>query len=91
MEDNIDFEEICDGLFPPITHDWKLLFKEILSSYKYQPHVEKRHEQLKFVYAVASVMLNNVDRREVLLFVYFLALLIDSLIEREIRNKMAKE
>ena len=55
------------------------------------PHVEKRHEQLKFVYAVASVMLNNVDRREVLLFVYFLALLIDSLIEREIRNKMAKE
>ena len=53
--------------------------------------MEKRHEQLKFVYAVASVMLNNVDRREVLLFVYFLALLIDSLIEREIRNKMAKE
>lgn len=36
-------------------------------------------------------MLKNVDRVESLLFVYFLALLIESLIEREARNSMKKE
>jgi transposase len=90
-EENIDFDETCDGLFPLITNDRKLLLKEILSNYKYQPHVEKRHEQLKSVYGVAPVMLKNVDRIEGLLFVYFIALLIESLIEREIRNNMMKE
>ena len=56
MEDNIDFKEICDGLFPSITNDRRILFKEVLFSYKDPPHVEKRHEQLKFVYAVVYVM-----------------------------------
>jgi len=36
-------------------------------------------------------MIKNVDRIEGLLFVYFVALLIESLIEREIRNSMKKE
>ena len=90
-EENIDFDETCDGMFPLITNDRKLSLKEILSSYKFQPHVEKRHEQLKSVYGVAPVMLKNVDRIEGFLFVYFLALLVESLIEREIRNGMKKE
>ena len=90
-EENIDFDETCDGMFPLITNDRKLSLKEILSSYKFQPHVEKRHEQLKSVYGVAPVMLKNVDRIEGFLFVYFLALLVESLIEREIRMGMAKE
>ncbi len=58
--------------------------------YKYQPHVEKRHEQIKSLYSVAPVMLKNVDLIESLLFVYFLALLIESLMEREVRNGMKK-
>ncbi len=90
-EENIDFDETCDGVFPLITNDRKLPLKEILSNYKYQPHVEKRHEQIKSVYGVAPIMIKNVDRIEGLLFVYFLALLIESLIEREIRNNMKKE
>ena len=91
MADNIDFDEACDGIFPLITNDMKPSLKEILAMYKYQPYVEKRHEQLKSVYAVAPVMLKNVDRIEGLLFVYFLALLIESLMEREVRNGMKKE
>ena len=91
MEDNIDFDEACDGIFPLITNDLELSLKDVLAMYKYQPHVEKRHEQLKSVYAVAPVMLKNVDRIEGLLFVYFLALLIESLMEREVRNGMKKE
>ncbi|MCL5783376.1 MAG: IS1634 family transposase [Candidatus Thermoplasmatota archaeon] len=91
MEDNIDFDEACDGIFPLITNDLELSLKDVLAMYKYQPHVEKRHEQLKSVYGVAPVMLKNVDRIEGLLFVYFLALLIESLMEREVRNGMKKE
>ncbi len=90
-EENIDFDETCDGMFPLITNDRKLSLKEVLSSYKYQPHVEKRHEQLKSVYGVAPVLLKNVGRIEGFLFVYFLALMIESLIEREVRNNMMKE
>ena len=89
-EENIDFDETCDGLFPLITNDRKLPLKEVLSNYKYQPHVEKRHEQLKSVYGVAPVLLKNVGRIEGFLFVYFLALMIESLIEREVRNNMKK-
>ena len=91
MADDIDFDEACDGIFPLITNDMKPSLKEILAMYKYQPYVEKRHEQLKSVYAVAPVMLKNVDRIDGLLFVYFLALLIESLIEREVRSGMKKE
>ena len=91
MVDNIDFDEACDGIFPLITNDVKISLKDVLSSYKYQPHVEKRHEQMKSVYGVAPVLLKNVDRIEGLLFVYFLALLMESLIEREIRNSMKNE
>jgi Transposase len=90
-EENIDFDEACDGMFPLITNDRNLSLKEILSMYRFQPYVEKRHEQLKSVYGVAPVMLKNVDRIEGFLFVYFLALLIESLIEREVRNNMKKE
>ncbi len=90
-EENIDFDETCDGLFPLITNDRKLSLKEVLSNYKYQPHVEKRHEQLKSVYGVAPVLLKNVGRIEGFLFVYFIALMIESLIEREVRNNMMKE
>ena len=89
-EENIDFDETCDGLFPLITNDRKMPLKEVLSNYKYQPHVEKRHEQLKSVYGVAPVLLKNVGRIEGFLFVYFLALMIESLIEREVRNNMKK-
>ncbi len=90
LGENIDFDEACDGTFPLITNDMKMPLKEILSNYKYQPHVEKRHEQLKSVYGVAPVMLKNIDRIEAFLFVYFIALLLESLIEREVRNNMKK-
>ncbi len=73
-----------------IDNDLDLSMKEILAMYKYQPHLERRHEQIKSVYAVAPVMLKNVYRIESLLFVYFLALLIESLIEHEARNSIKK-
>jgi hypothetical protein len=45
----------------------------------------KRHEQMKTVFEVMPVNLKTLRRMEALLFIYFLVLLVESLIEREIR------
>lgn len=77
----------CDGLFPLITNR-KDPAKEILKIYKFQPRLERRHSQLKSVYDVRPVFLKNPERIEALLFIYFVALLIDGLVERETRRAM---
>lgn len=86
--DAIDYDARSDGMFPLLTNCDHLSGAELLAKYKYQPQLEKRHEQLKTVHAVAPVMLKSVARIEALLFVYFLALLLDALIERELRHAM---
>jgi len=55
----IEYDARCDGMFPLITNERDLALAEILTAYKYQPRLEKRHEQLKSVYAVAPVLLNT--------------------------------
>lgn len=86
--DHIDYDAHTDGMFPLISNCEELSGAELLAKYKYQPQLEKRHEQLKTVHAVAPVFLKSVARIEALLFVYFLALLLDALIEREMRRAM---
>ena len=80
----------CDGLFPLITNDESLTLKEALGKYKYQPFVEKRHEQLKSVFGVMPVWLKNVDRVASLLWLYYVVELVQALIEREVRRQMAR-
>jgi transposase len=80
-----------DGIFPLITNVRNLSKKEILEAYKSQPRLEKRHEQLKSVQHLAPVWLKNVARIEALLFLYFIALLVHALLEREIRKGMTRE
>lgn len=86
--DAIDYDAHTDGMFPLLTNDKVLPAADVLEKYKYQPRLEKRHEQLKTVRAVAPVLLKSVARIEALLMVYFLALLLDALIEREMRRAM---
>ncbi len=62
--------------------------KQILKHYKYQPNLEKRHAYLKSVLDVAPVHLKTPERIEALLFLYYLALMIYSLIERSMRAAM---
>jgi transposase len=88
--DTIDYDARSDGMFPLLTNDPTLTAAEVLDKYKYQPQLEKRHEQLKTELAVAPVLLKSVVRIEALLTVYFLALLIDALIERELRRAMKR-
>ena len=87
---NVKDDACSDGMFPLITNCEDISLKDILEIYKYQPNLEKRHEQVKTVYGIAPVLLKNITRVEALLFVFFVALLVQSVIEREMRSNMKK-
>lgn len=89
--DVIAYDAKSDGMYPLITNCDDLAAADVLRKYKYQPTLEKRHEQLKTVYAVAPAFLKNEGRIEALLLVYFIALLVQALIERDVRLAMAAE
>jgi len=78
-----------DGLFPLVTNT-ALEACEVLKKYKSQPFLEKRMYTKKTVLQVAPVFLKKEKRIEAMLFLYFVALMIVSLIERKIRMNMAK-
>jgi transposase len=84
-------EARCDGLFPLMTNDQALTLAEALSKYKYQPFVEKRHEQLKAGFAVAPMWLKSVARVESMLWLYFVVELVAALLEREVRRQMDQQ
>jgi transposase len=79
-----------DGVFPLLTNDRKLTAVEVLQAYRRQPLIEKRFSQFKTDFAVAPVFLKDVARIQGLLAVYFLVLLLQTLIERELRQAMAR-
>ena len=79
-----------DGVFPLLTNDRKLTAVEVLQAYRRQPLIEKRFSQFKTDFAVAPVFLKDVARIQGLLAVYFLVLLLQTLMERELRQAMAK-
>jgi len=79
-----------DGLFPLITNT-VLDASEVLKKYKDQPFLEKRMYTKKTVLEVAPVFLKKEKRIEAMIFLYFVALMIVSLIERKIRMNMVKE
>jgi transposase len=63
----------------------------VLKKYKNQPFLEKRMYTKKTVLEVAPVFLKKEKRIEAMLFLYFIALMIVSLVERKIRMNMARE
>jgi transposase len=79
-----------DGVFPLLTNDRSFDAEQVLRAYKRQPLIEKRFSQLKTDFAVAPVYLKNVARIQGLLAVYFLVLLTQTLMERELRRAMAQ-
>jgi transposase len=78
-----------DGVFPLITNlaDWRAA--EVLQAYKRQPIIEKRFSQLKTDFCVAPMYLKSVTRIVGLLAIYFFALMVQTLLERELRKAMA--
>jgi transposase len=81
---------VNDGVFPLITNDRELSELALLLAYKGQPVIERRFAQLKTEFAVAPVYLKEVTRIQALLCLYFLVLLVESLLERELRRAMAR-
>jgi transposase len=79
-----------DGIFPLITNVADLSALELLKTYKRQPTIEKRFSQLKTDFEVAPVYLKAVHRIQALLALYFFALLLEALLERELREAMRR-
>jgi len=89
-EERVNYDHASDGMYPLLTNDKSLTPQQVLEAHKRQPTIEKRFEQLKTVHEIAPVFLKNEGRIEALFLVYFLALLVQALIEREIRRAMKR-
>ena len=90
-ESMIERESRADGLFPLITNSHELSAVEVLKTYKQQPFLEKRFQTSKSILEVAPVFLKKNERIEATVLLYFIALMIVSLIERNIRQQMKEK
>jgi transposase len=87
-DDAIATARASDGMYPLVSNDRELSPESVLDAHKRQPAIEKRFEQVKNVLEIAPVLLKNEGRIEALFFIYFVALLVQALIERELRLAM---
>lgn len=83
-------EEACDGIFPLISNVTEMTAEEVLRAYKRQPIIEKRFSHLKTDFSVAPVYLKSISRIQALLAVYFFVLIVQTLLERELRQAMQR-
>ena len=89
-EDAIACDRRSDGMYPLMTNDRQLTAAQVLQAHKGQPMIEKRFEQIKTVHEIAPVFLKDEGRIEALFTLYAIALLIQALVERELRQAMAR-
>jgi transposase len=90
-QEAIAYDHKSDGMYPLITNDRGMSPAQVLEAHKGQPMIEKRFEQIKTVHEIAPVLLKNEGRIEALFTLYFLALLAQAIIERELRLAMKRE
>jgi len=83
-------EKNVDGVFPILTTDPDISPKEALLAYKYQPNLEKRFSQFKSIHNAAPIFFKKIERVEANMFLFFISLILQALIEREVRNKMVE-
>ncbi len=87
----IDYDRKSDGMYPLLSNDRSLPAPQVLQAHKGPPAIEKRFQQIKTVHEIAPVLLKNEGRIEALFTLYFLALLVQALIERDLRRAMKRE
>jgi transposase len=85
----VEQDQAADGVFPLITNQRAMTPEEILRAYKRQPLIEKRFSQFKSDFEVAPVYLKEATRIGALLAIYFFALMLQTLLERELRRALA--
>lgn len=88
-EPALEIERRGYGAFPLITNMSNATERDLLLTYKQQPSIERRFSQMKTEFSVAPMHLQSTPRIVAFLCVYFLALLVESLLERELRRAMA--
>lgn len=81
-------EKNTDGIFPLLCTDSNISCKEAFNAYKYQPRLEKRFNQFKNIHNAAPLLFKNIERVEAMMFLFFIALIIQAIIEREVRRNM---
>lgn len=89
-DDLVAHDAASDGCWPLVTNVRDVEAEELLVAYKYQPHLERRHHLLKGDQLVAPVFLHDPARIEGLMTCHFLALLLQALMELEVRRAMAR-
>lgn len=89
-QEAIDREAMTDGVFPLITNldEQSYSSKKVLEIYKFQPFLEKRHSQLKTWQETTPVLLKKDERVLGYLHMHVMALMVATLIERQLRNAM---
>lgn len=85
----IEHDQATDGVFPLITNQHEMSPEEVLRAYKRQPLIEKRFSQFKSDFEVAPIYLKEVTRIQAMLAIYFFALMLQTLLERELRHALA--
>jgi transposase len=85
-ENAIAYDRRSDGMYPLMTNDRKLTAAQVLEAHKGQPMVEKRFGEIKTVHEIAPVFLKDEGRTEAPFTLYAIALLVQALIERELRQ-----
>ena len=90
-DDAVAYDRRSDGMYPLMTNDRTLSDAQVLEAHKGQPMIEKRFEQIKTVHEIAPVFLKDEGRIEALFTLYVIALLIQALVERELRQAMARD
>ena len=81
----------CDEIFPLVSNDRAMTDRELLLAYKQQPALGVRFEHLKTDFVVTPTYLKEVSRIQALLCVYFFVLLVEALLERELRRAMERK
>jgi transposase len=91
--DALHAESRTDGVFPIVTNiPQRTASKaELVRIYKYQPYVEKRHSLLKSELEIAPVYLKKPRRAAGLIHAAYLAMTVDALIERALRQGMTRQ
>lgn len=90
-EAKVAHDRASDGMYPLLTNDRNLTPGQVLAAHKGQPAIERRFQQMKSVHEIAPVFLKNEGRIEALFFLYAIALLVQALLERELRIAMKRE
>jgi transposase len=84
-------ESRTDGVFSLVTNMAQCSKRQVLEIYKYQPYIEKRFALTKSEYGVMSIFLKKPRRVVALLHVYFVAIMLSALVERQVRGAMRSQ